>query len=143
MEQQIVQIMAQLVELQRDNLELRRELLRSRTETTHAKPPERPSVGLDISESQWALFIDSWNRYKNICRLTEPNVIRNELRAACTDEVNRLLFELIGPESLNTATENYMLQQIRLITVKGLHKEVQRQIFHSMVQKRVSLSRIF
>ena len=126
--------MTQLVELQKDNMDLRRELLRSPTDTPHVKSPERPSIGLDITEGEWSLFVDSWTRYKTICRLTDPTIIRNELRAACSVDTNRLLFELIGPEILNSATEEHLLQKIRLVTVRGLHKEVQRQIFHSMTQ---------
>ena len=56
-------------------------------------------------------------------------------RSACTPERNRLLFKLIGPKALNTATEEHLLQQIRFVAVKGLHKEVHRQNFHSMKQK--------
>ena len=59
-----------------------------------------------------------------MCELEDPAVIRNELRMACTPEANRLLFELIGHEILNSATEVHLLQQIRLVAVKGLHKEV-------------------
>ena len=52
-----------------------------------------------------------------------------------TPEINRLLFELIGPKALNTAMEEHLLQQVRLVAVKGLHKEVHRQNFYSMRQK--------
>ena len=135
----MMQLMAQMVEMQKENIELRRELLNRRTETPHVKTPERPSIGLDTTEAEWALFIDSWTRYKSMCGLADPAVIRNELRTTCTADANRLLFELVGPEILKSATEEFLLEKIKLVTVKGLHKEVQRQIFHSMVQKEGEL----
>ena len=99
------------------------------------RKPNRPSIALDATDGDWALFIDEWTRYKDMCGLKDLAVMRNELRSACTPETNRLLFELIGPEALNTATEEHLLQQIRLVAVKGLHTEVHRQNFHSMWQK--------
>ena len=101
----MMQLMAQMVEIQKENLELRRELLSRRTETPHVKTPERPSIGLDTTEAEWALFVDTWNRYKTMCSLTDPTVIRNELRTTCTADASRLLFELVGPEILNSASE--------------------------------------
>lgn len=134
MEQEYLKLMQQLVELQKENIELRKEMLHGHPNISCVKKPERPSIGLDTTEGEWALFLDTWARYKDICRLKDQVVIRNELRATCTPETNRLLFELIGPTRLNTATEGYLLQQIRLVAVKGLHKEVHRQSFHSMAQ---------
>ena len=135
MEQGYTELLQQLLELQRENIELRKEMIRGRPNTPNVKRPERPSIGLDITDGEWALFLDTWTRYKTICGLEDPAVIRNELRATCTPEANRLLFELIGPERLNSASEENLLQQIRLVTVKGLHKEVHRHEFHSMRQK--------
>ena len=54
---------------------------------------------------------------------------------ACNLDVNRLLFDLIGPKTLKSAMEEYLLHQIQLIAVQGLHKEVHRQNFYSMRQK--------
>lgn len=53
---------------------------------------------------------------------------------ACSKEVNRLLFDLVGPKALKLATEEQLLQHIRLIVVRGLHKEVHRHRFHNMRQ---------
>ena len=97
--------------------------------------PERPVTELDSSDDDWALFIDTWNQYKEMCKLTNPSIICNELRTACTPELNRLLFDLMGAEAQNTASEDQLLQYIKLIMVRGLHKEVHRQNFHSMKQK--------
>ena len=77
--------------------------------TSQFRRPERPSIGLYATDSDWKLFIETWTRYKDMCRLRDPAVIRNELRTARNPEENRLLFDLIGPDTLNSATEEYLL----------------------------------
>lgn len=101
MEQENVLLLRQLVELQKENIELRKDILHGRANTSQTKRMQRPSIGLDSTDSEWALFLDTW--YKEMCRLENPAAIRNELREACTPETNRLLFELVGPERLNNA----------------------------------------
>ena len=132
--QQLLQLLQQLVELQRENIALRRNGTNNEPSKSHTKKPERPTIEPDSSDSDWAIFIDSWDRYKEMCGLTEPSMLRNELRTACSKEVNRLLFDLIGSEALNSATEEQLLRQIKLVAVRGLHKEVYRQKFHAMRQ---------
>jgi len=135
MDQQHLELMKQMMELQQENISLRKQMLSGQSNMSRVRKPDRPSIGLDATDGDWALFIDEWTRYKDMCGLKDSAVIRNELRTACTPETNRLLFELIGPETLDTATEEHLLQQIRLVVVKGLHKEVHRQNFHFMRQK--------
>ena len=53
---------------------------------------------------------------------------------ACTPELNRLLSDLLAAETLNSATEEQLLQHIRF-TVRGLHKESHQQNFHLIRQK--------
>ena len=134
MEQENVMLLRQLVELQKENIELRREMLCGLTNMSRTKKTQRPSIGLNTTDGEWALFLDTWARYKETCGLEDPAEIRNELREACTPETNKLLFELVGPERLNSASEEYLMHQIRLVAVRGLHKEVHRQTFHSMKQ---------
>ena len=59
-----------------------------------AKKPERPLVNANIDDREWALFEDSWKRYKKMCKLTNGDVenIRLELRACCSPDVNKFLF---------------------------------------------------
>ena len=40
----------------------------------------------------------------------------------------------VGAESLNTSTEQELLQHIKSVAVKGLHKEIHRHTFHGMYQ---------
>ena len=87
--------------------------------------------------------MDTWNWYKEMCKLTNPSTICNELRMACIPELNRLLFDLMGADTLNTASEDQLLQYIKLVTVRGLHKEVYWQNFYSMKQKEGELIKYF
>ena len=94
------------------------------------KKPERPSTGLDTSEEEWVLVYDTWT----LCRLEDKAAIRDELQATCTTETIQQLFKLVSSTTINSTTEEYLLQQVRLVVVKWLHKDVHRQRFHYMVQ---------
>lgn len=66
--------------------------------------------------------------------ITEPNVLRMELRASCSQEVNKLLFEYIGADTLDTSNEQNLLEHIKRVAVKGTHKEVHRINFFRLSQ---------
>ena len=117
--QQQVQLMQQMIELQRENNELRRNVHNSGSSSTNARKPDRPTIEPDSSDSDWALFVDSWERYKNMCKLREASDIRNELRSCCSSEINKLLFDLIGSERLNTTTESDLMAHIKSVAVRG------------------------
>ena len=95
---------------------------------------DRPVVEANISDCDWALFEDSWRRYKVMAALTNVDNVRMELRAACSGDVNKLLFEFVGPEILDAASESELLGHIKAIAVKGLHKEVHRMNFSKLKQ---------
>lgn len=135
MNQQYLQFRQQLVELQKENITRCKEGLCGQPNMSHVRKPERSTVGLDATDEDWMMFVDTWTCYKKMCELMDPAVIWNKLRMACTPEVNRLLFGLVGAETLNSATDEQLLQQIQLTDVRELHKEVHRENFHSMRQK--------
>lgn len=126
-------LLQQLIELQQEIIALRRDGGQPRKSLT--RRPDRHNIESDSSDGDRAIFIDSWNRYKEMCGLTEPTALRNELRTACAPEVNRLLFDMVGAEVLNSVTEEQLLRHIKLVAVRSLHKEVYRQEFHSVRQK--------
>ena len=78
--------MARLDELQKENDGLRQRT----TLPSELKPkrPDRPVIEGNLSDSEWALFLDTWGRYKVMTGLKEIADIRMELRAACSNEVN-------------------------------------------------------
>ena len=102
--------------------------------TAKTKSPDRPIINSDTDEQEWEHFKDSWNRYKTMTAITDANMIRLELRAACSKDVNRLLFEYVGAENLNAANEEEMLDFIKSVAVKGTHKEVHRMKFFRLSQ---------
>ena len=59
-----------------------------------------------------------------------------ELRSACSQQVNKLLFEFIGATILNdnTLEEEALLKCIHSVAVRGVHKEVHRMHFSKLTQ---------
>ncbi|XP_057299519.1 uncharacterized protein LOC130630139 [Hydractinia symbiolongicarpus] len=60
--------------------------------------------------------------------------IRNELRSTCDSNVNEMLYNFVGPDALDRATEAELLSYIKSVAVKTIHPEVYRQQFISMRQ---------
>lgn len=125
--------MEQMLKLQAENLRLRASDGTAPT-TKKTRTPDRPTIDANIDEREWELFKDSWRRYKTMTGLTTPDNIRMELRAACSKDVNRLLFEFVGATTLDTTTEDDLLTHIRSVAVKGTHKEVHRMYFSKLTQ---------
>ena len=98
-----------------------------------AKRPDRPVVERESTETEWARFLDSWERYKEVTELASDVRILYELRSACSREVDKELFELYGTE-LKNCSETELLAKIRSVAVSTLHKEVHRQVFKDIVQ---------
>ena len=95
------------------------------------KRPERPTIEADQTDNEWSLFLDSWSRYKTMSHLKDDmeGPLRNELREACSHEVNRMLFELYGPVELNSMSEAKLMDYIKKVAVNGSFREVHRQTF--------------
>ena len=67
-------LLHQLVELQKENIELRRQATNDQHyKDNYVRKPERPVIELDSSDGDWALFMDTWNRYKEMSKLTNPS----------------------------------------------------------------------
>ena len=103
-----------------------------------SKKPDRPIIDCDLDDQEWVLFLDTWERYKTMIELSPTDVIaiRMELRAACSSDVNKLLFEYVGATKLNSCTEEELLAYIKSVAVKVTHKEVHRVEFAKMTQNQ-------
>ena len=121
------QQMTQVMKLQEENTQLR-------SGDAGSHQPDRPTVDANIDDREWELFKDSWRRYKTMTDITSVDDIRMELRAACSKDVNRLLFDFVGATTLNNTTEDNLLAHIRSVAVKGTHKEVHRMSFSKLSQ---------
>ncbi len=102
---------------------------------TQVKRADRPVINADIDDQEWAIFLDTWPRYKSMAGITDVAMIRNELRAACSPGVNKMLFEFVGPTALDECTEEGLLAHIKAVAVKQVHHEVHQMNFHSMMQE--------
>lgn len=120
--------------LHAENIALRQQNVQASQNEAKSKRANRPVIEGNLNDSEWALFLDTWQRYKTMASLTQPDEIRMELRAACSSDVNKLLFEFVGPTILNSATEAQLLNHIKGVAVKGLHKEVHRVNFGKITQ---------
>ena len=139
--QQMIDIMRQQMEqlqtFQTENAALRANQQQNNVPVNarpKTKAPDRPIVNINTDEREWELFKDSWNRYKAMTRITDQNILRMELRESCSQEVNKLLFEYIGSDVLDTASEADLLEHIKRVAVKGTHKEVHRITFFRLAQ---------
>ena len=130
------QQMQTLTMLQTENADLRQQQVRNERnpDSMKTKRPDRPLINANIDDREWELLKDTWNRYKVMTGLQHVDDIRNELRASCSEDVNRFLFEFVGAETLNKATEEELLQHIRAVAVKTTHKEVHRMNFGKLIQ---------
>ena len=136
MEQQV----QQMIELVNKQMELVTRLtdenasLRQQTPTSATRRPERPVIETNSSDNDWALFIDSWGRYKRMARIESEEERVMELRSCCSMEVNKLLFDVVSPATLNVDTETDLLGHIKSVAVKGVHKEVHGLTFVNIRQ---------
>ena len=108
----MVHLKQQMISLQQENIDLRRgqAIARHTDRCTIVKKPDRPIIEQEATDNDWAMFTDQLARYKDMTNLRNLAEIRNELRSTCSREVNKLLFDLVGAESLNTSTEQELLQ---------------------------------
>ena len=98
------------------------------------KKPDRPSIVAGMNDRDWEVFLDHWSRYKVMARITGADTIRMEIRACCTSDVNKILFEFVGSETLNRCTEQQLLGHVKSVVVKSMHKEVHRMAFDKITQ---------
>ena len=97
--------------------------------------PVRPSVDIETTEGEWAIFEDQWSRFKRMAKLTAIVDIRDNLRQCCADQLNKRLFDIRGSGALDNASEIELLTWIKEIAVKGVHKEVHRTLLAKLKQK--------
>ena len=128
------QQVASLIDLMRQQLNV------ASGEKRKTQRPDRPVINAGIDDREWSLFKDTWSRYKQMIgvsseTLGDVETIRMELRASCSPDVNRMLFEFVGPTILNSCTEDQLLDHIKSVAVKITHPEVHQMNFHAMRQE--------
>ena len=140
MQEQMQQRMELITILSAENARLQQQNVQQSAPSTHhlasRQKPERPSIIASCSETDWAIFEDSWKRYKRMARIVEEEDKIMELRSCCSGEVNKMLFEFVGATKLNAAslTEDQLMKHIKLVAVKTVHKVIHQHNFHKMKQ---------
>ena len=116
----ITEIMAQQLQIQQQLANLMTQFANppQNGQQQRSSKPTRPTIEADSSDNGWIIFEDSWSRYKEMAQLTNQAAIRNELRSTCSPKVNEMLFNFVGPEVLNTASEADLLKFIKSVAVK-------------------------
>lgn len=103
---------------------------------TNRPKPVRPIIEEGVDDFGWNIFLDKWERYKQVAELKDEREVCLELRDSCSADVNRMLFEFIGVEELNktSLTEVDLLEDIKSVAVRSIHKEVHRNHFNLISQ---------
>ena len=122
----MMQMQKQQIEMQQQMTILMSQVLNKENanagETRRSAPKlERPSIDADASDNKWVISTDAWKRFKEMAKLSDAKEIRNELRSACSSTVNEYLYNFVGPDKLDNATEAEMLEFIKSVAVKTVH----------------------
>ena len=128
MQQQIANLMSKLLSPHANDIQQGQSARPARAKI------ERPVIDADCSDNQWVIFQDAWRRYKQMASLTTDEEIRNELRSSCSLKINEMLFNFVGPDMLNRATEQDLMKHIKVVAVRAVHFEVYRQQFFTLKQ---------
>jgi hypothetical protein len=106
--------------------------------TPHSNTPKpvRPIIEEGVDDFGWKLFLDKWSRFKIMTRLQDQAEICMNLRESCSPEIDRLLFQYVGEESLNRSdlTEEELLENVKSVAVRSIHTEVHRWHFNQLEQ---------
>ena len=68
--------------------------------------------------------------------LTYLEEVRDELMECCTKQLNTRMVQMHGLGGLGSCNEDQLLEFIKAIAVRGMHKEVHRAAFQSMHQQQ-------
>ena len=101
------------------------------------KRAERPEIDLGSNEAQWAFFNEEWKSYKRRTAMDEDHVV-DELRACCTKELRKTLFDFVGSSTLETMDEIALLEKIKEAAVIGKNVAVHRKEFYGKTTEKQS-----
>ena len=94
---------------------------------------------MNITKGEWGIFEDCWARYKRMTSLTDLEGVRNKLMECYTKDLNTRMIHMRGLGGLGSCNEDQLLEFIKAIAVRGVHKEVNRAAFQSMHQQQGEL----
>ena len=98
------------------------------------KKPDRLEIKTEMSETEWQELLHFWTGYKRDARIDRKlELIRSELQQCCSQIVRSRLFQ-VERETLNTMTENKLLEAIKKVCVRKQSKISHRNNFFNVVQ---------
>ena len=100
----------------------------------------RPSFQLEMSQAEWAFKKSQWDAYISQTPVSETVKVQ-QLRAACEDDLMRRVYDAGDLSSMNT--ESLLLDQIKKIAVRVVHKTLHLQNLWKMVQSPEESIRAF
>ena len=102
----------------------------------------RPQIKLGVSQDEFSYFQDEWTSYKRSCGITDETETRDQLRAACNEELRRNLFNCLGSK-LKTLTEQQMMEEIQKLAVLAQNNLVKLVQLLALCQDREEPIRAF
>ena len=100
----------------------------------------RPTFQLDMTQSEWAFKYSQWQAYISQTP-TQETIKVQQLRAACTDDLLRRVYDTGDLANMNT--EELLIKQVKKIAVRVVHKTLHLQNMWSMVQAPEETVRAF
>merc|ERR1712030_126200 len=76
----------------------------------------RPQIELGVSQNDFLFFEDEWASYKRSCEIRDETEMRDQLQAACSEDLRRNLLNCLGSK-LKTLTEQQMMDEIQKLAV--------------------------
>ena len=81
-----------------------------------AEKVPRPTLKLGVGQDEFSYFKDNWELYKRSCDITDEHSVRDQLRAACNEDLKRDLYSCFGSK-LQTFTEPELLTEMEKLAV--------------------------
>ena len=102
----------------------------------HKPKPTRPKIEAHYDDISWNIFKQKWKQYKSITGIHERKEVCLELMEACSEQVERLLYQVFGAIDVDDKriTEKVMLKYIKKVAVDSLHPQVHRWTYNQLNQ---------
>ena len=81
-----------------------------------AEKVPRPQIKMGIVQDEFSYFKNRWLSYNRSCGIMDETEVRDQLRSACHEDLNRCLYNCLGTK-MESLTEQQMLDQIEKLAV--------------------------
>ena len=98
---------------------------------------------MNTYEGEWGIFTGGWERYKRMTALTDSIKVKEDLRECCGKQLNKRVIQLHSQDALGKCNEGNLLEFIKAVTLRGVHKEVHRTSFQTLQQQSGELKSLY